>query len=195
MDYFKHESAIVDDGAEIGSGSRIWHFSHICSGAKIGKDVSLGQNIFVGNKVFIGDKCKIQNNVSIYDNVYLDEGVFCGPSMVFTNVHNPRALINRKNAYQDTRVGRGATLGANSTIVCGLSLGQFSFIGAGAVITKSVPDFALVVGVPGRQIGWMSAYGDQLDLPLEGLSSIQCPHTGVFYHRNGTKLRMGTFRK
>lgn len=176
-----HETAIVDAGAEIGDGSRIWHFAHVCGGAQIGAGVSLGQNVFVGNKVTIGDRCKIQNNVSIYDNVYLDEGVFCGPSMVFTNVYNPRALIERKSEYRDTHVGRGATLGANCTIVCGVTVGAHAFVAAGAVITKDVPEFALMAGVPARQIGWMSAYGEQLDLPLSGTAQTVCPHTGENY--------------
>lgn len=181
MSYFVHDSAIVDDGAEIGVDSRVWHFAHVCGGAKIGRGVSLGQNVFVGNKVSIGDKCKIQNNVSVYDNVVLEEGVFCGPSMVFTNVYNPRALIERKNEYRETHIGRGSTLGANCTIVCGINVGQFAFIAAGAVVTRDVKDYALIVGVPGRQIGWMSEFGEQLDLPLRGEAEIICPHTGTCY--------------
>ncbi|WP_029415030.1 acyltransferase [Brevundimonas bacteroides] len=180
-DYFRHPSAIVDDGAQIGEGSRVWHFAHVCSGAVIGQGVSLGQNVFVGNRVLIGDRCKIQNNVSVYDNVTLEEGVFCGPSMVFTNVYNPRALIERKDQYRDTRVGKGATLGANCTIVCGVTIGAYAFIAAGAVITRDVPDFALMAGVPARQLGWMSAYGERLDLPLEGSAETTCPHTGEHY--------------
>lgn len=176
-----HPSAIVDEGAEIGQGSRIWHFVHVCSGARIGKGVSLGQNVFVGNKVVIGDRCKIQNNVSVYDNVTLEEGVFCGPSMVFTNVYNPRALIERKDEYRETLVKRGATLGANCTIVCGVTIGAFAFIGAGAVVQKDVPDFGLIVGVPGRQIGWMSAFGERLDMPVEGDCKLTCPYTGDLY--------------
>lgn len=181
MDYFKHESAIVDEGAQIGSGSRVWHFVHVCSGAKIGRGVSLGQNVFVGNKVTIADNCKVQNNVSVYDNVHLEEGVFCGPSMVFTNVYNPRSLIERKDEYKDTWVRKGATLGANCTIVCGVNVGKFAFIGAGAVINKDVPAYALMVGVPAKQIGWMSEYGEQLDLPLTGNAQTTCPHTGDIY--------------
>lgn len=185
---FQHDSAIVDDGAQVGPGSRVWHFAHVCAGARIGAGVSLGQNVFVGNKVVIGDRCKIQNNVSVYDNVTLDEGVFCGPSMVFTNVHNPRALIERKDQYRDTHVGRGATLGANCTIVCGVTIGAFAFVGAGAVITRDVPEFALMVGVPARQIGWMSAYGEQLDLPVTGAAEETCPHTGDRYVLAGAQL-------
>ena len=191
MNYSVHSSAIVDEGAEIGEGSRVWHFTHVCAGARIGKGVSLGQNVFVGNKVTIGDKCKIQNNVSVYDNVHLEEGVFCGPSMVFTNVYNPRSLIERKSEYRDTLVKTGATLGANCTIVCGTTIGEYAFIGAGAVINKDVPAYALMVGVPAKQIGWMSEFGEQLDLPLSGQAQAVCPHTGAIYQLNGnvvTKL-------
>ena len=176
-----HSSAIVDEGAQIGEGSRVWHFVHVCAGATIGKGVSLGQNVFVGNKVTIGDRCKIQNNVSIYDNVRLEEGVFCGPSMVFTNVHNPRALIERKADYEDTLIKKGATLGANCTIVCGVTVGEYAFIGAGAVITKDVKPYALMVGVPAKQIGWMSEYGEQIPLPVTGEGDYTCPHTGRVY--------------
>ncbi|BEE04063.1 MULTISPECIES: acyltransferase [Aeromonas] len=189
MNYFKHDTAIVDEGARIGEGSRVWHFAHICGGAQIGAGVSLGQNVFVGNKVTIGDRCKIQNNVSVYDNVYLAEGVFCGPSMVFTNVYNPRSLIERKDQYLDTQVGKGATLGANCTIVCGVTIGEYAFIGAGAVINKDVPAYALMVGVPAKQIGWMSEFGEQLDLPIEGQAQITCPHTGIIYQLDGKKLK------
>ncbi|MCP4588768.1 acyltransferase [Pseudoalteromonas sp.] len=180
-EFYKHETAIVDEGAQIGEGSRIWHFAHVCSGAEIGKKVSVGQNVFVGNKVTIGDHCKIQNNVSVYDNVHLEEGVFCGPSMVFTNVYNPRSLIERKNEYRDTIVRKGATLGANCTIVCGVTVGEFAFIGAGAVINSDVPAYALMVGVPAKQIGWMSEYGERLDLPVEGYAETVCEHTGLKY--------------
>jgi len=181
MNYYQHPSAIVDDGAQIGEGSRVWHFVHVCGGAQIGQGVSLGQNVFVGNKVTIGDRCKIQNNVSVYDNVHLEEGVFCGPSMVFTNVYNPRSLIERKDEYRDTIVKKGATLGANCTIVCGVTIGEFAFIGAGAVVNKDVPAFALMVGVPAKQIGWMSEFGEQLDLPLTGVGEVTCPHSGTIY--------------
>ena len=183
-----HPSAIVDDGAQIGEGSRIWHFAHVCGGARIGKGVSLGQNVFVGNKVVIGDKCKVQNNVSVYDNVTLEEGVFCGPSMVFTNVYNPRSLIERKSEYRDTLVKRGATLGANCTIVCGTTIGEFAFVGAGAVINKDVKPYALMVGVPARQVGWMSEYGEQIPLPVKGQGEYTCPHPGAHYKLCGDTL-------
>jgi len=179
MNYSQHPSAIVDEGAQIGSGSRVWHFVHVCAGARIGEGVSLGQNVFVGNKVVIGDRCKVQNNVSVYDNVTLEEGVFCGPSMVFTNVYNPRSLIERKDQYRDTLVKKGATLGANCTIVCGVTIGEYAFIGAGAVINKDVPAYALMVGVPARQIGWMSEFGEQLE--LDEKSEAICSHTGARY--------------
>lgn len=180
-DFFQHESAIVDEGAQIGADSRVWHFAHVCGGARIGAGVSLGQNVFVGNKVVIGDRCKVQNNVSIYDNVTLEEGVFCGPSMVFTNVHNPRALVERKDEYRDTLVRKGASLGANCTIVCGVTIGAYALIGAGAVVTRDVADFALITGVPGRHAGWVSAFGKNLDLPLIGEGKTTCLHTGDQY--------------
>ena len=183
-----HPTAIIDEGAKIGQGCRIWHWVHVCAGARIGQGVSLGQNVFVGNKVVIGAQCKIQNNVSVYDNVTLEEGVFCGPSMVFTNVYNPRSLIERKNEYRDTLVKKGATLGANCTIVCGSTVGEYAFVGAGAVINKDVKPYALMVGVPARQIGWMSEYGEQLDLPLEGEAQTACQHTGDIYILNGNTL-------
>lgn len=192
MTHYQHPSAIVDDGAKIGDGSRVWHFVHVCGGARIGSGVSLGQNVFVGNKVVIGDNCKIQNNVSVYDNVTLGEGVFCGPSMVFTNVYNPRSLIERKDQYRDTLVGKGATLGANCTIVCGVSIGEHAFVGAGAVVNRDVPAHALVVGVPARQIGWMSEFGEQLSLPTEGEGEAFCDRTGARYLlRNGRLSREG----
>jgi len=188
MNYFQHSSAIVDEGAQIGEGSRVWHFVHVCGGARIGKRVSMGQNVFVGNRVVVGDDCKIQNNVSVYDNVTLEAGVFCGPSMVFTNVYNPRSLVERKDEYRDTLVKRGATLGANCTIVCGVTVGEFAFVGAGAVVTKDVPAYALMVGVPARQIGWMSEFGEQLPLPREGEGEARCAHTGVRYVLAGKTL-------
>lgn len=187
-DFQVHASAIVDEGARIGASSRVWHFVHVCSGAVIGERCSLGQNVFVGNKVVIGDDCKVQNNVSVYDNVTLEDGVFCGPSMVFTNVYNPRSFVERKNEYRNTLVKRGATLGANCTIVCGVTIGAFAFVGAGAVINKDVPDYALMVGVPANQIGWMSEYGERLPLPLQGNATAVCQHTGSKYVLNGTAL-------
>jgi UDP-2-acetamido-3-amino-2,3-dideoxy-glucuronate N-acetyltransferase len=192
MAYQVHPTAIVDEGAQIGEGSRVWHWVHVCGGAKIGKNVSLGQNVFVGNKVIIGDNCKIQNNVSVYDNVTLEEGVFCGPSMVFTNVYNPRSLIERKDEYRDTLVKRGATLGANCTVVCGVTIGEFAFVGAGAVINKDVKPYALMVGVPAKQIGWMSEFGDQIPLPLAGEGQYECPHTGRLYELSGDRLVRAT---
>jgi len=190
-EYYVHESAIVDDGATIGERSRVWHFVHVCAGAIIGKGVSLGQNVFVGNKVTIGDHCKIQNNVSVYDNVYLEEGVFCGPSMVFTNVYNPRSLVERKSEYRDTIIKKGVTLGANCTVICGVTIGKYAFVGAGAVINKDVKPYALMVGVPAKQIGWMSEFGEQLDLPLQGTSSILCEHTGAAYElKDGSLMKV-----
>lgn len=186
-----HPTAIVDNGARIGANSRIWHWVHVCGGAEIGAGCSLGQNVFVGNRVRIGDRVKIQNNVSVYDNVVLEDDVFCGPSMVFTNVYNPRAAIERKNEYRDTLVRQGATLGANCTIVCGATVGRYAFVGAGAVVNKDVPDFALVVGVPARQIGWMSRHGEQLDLPLTGNGQARCPHTGDLYILENGACRLG----
>ena len=176
-----HPSAIVDAGATIGEGSRVWHFVHVCSGAVIGRDCSLGQNVFVGNRVRIGDNVKIQNNVSVYDNVTLENDVFCGPSMVFTNVYNPRAAVSRRAEYRDTVVRRGATLGANCTIVCGIEIGKYAFVGAGAVVNRDVPAFALMLGVPARQAGWMSRHGERLALPLAGEGEAVCPHTGDRY--------------
>ena len=179
-----HETAIIDDGAQIGDGTRIWHWVHVCGGAKIGTHCSLGQNVFVGNEVVIGNNIKIQNNVSVYDRVILEDDVFCGPSAVFTNVHNPRSAITRKSEYRDTIVKKGATLGANCTIICGVTIGEYAFIGAGTVINRDVKPFALIVGVPGKQIGWMSQYGKQLNLPLSGNAECTCPYTGDFYFLN-----------
>ena len=183
-----HESTIIDEGASIGESTKVWHFSHVCGEAVIGRNCSLGQNVFVGNRVRIGDNCKIQNNVSVYDNVTLEDDVFCGPSMVFTNVYNPRSAVSRKSEYRDTLVRQGATLGANCTVVCGVTIGRYAFIGAGAVVNKDIPNYALMVGVPARQIGWMSEYGEQLDLPLRGEQETVCPHSNLRYQLNGTKL-------
>ena len=188
INYWSHESAIIDDGATLGEGTKVWHFSHVCSGATIGEGCSIGQNVFVGNRVVIGNRCKIQNNVSVYDNVTLEDDVFCGPSMVFTNVYNPRAAIIRKEEYRTTLVHQGATLGANCTVVCGVTIGHYAFIGAGAVVNKDVPDYALMVGVPARQIGWMSEYGEQLDLPLNGQEEAICPYTKQRYRLNENQL-------
>ena len=184
-----HSTAIVDHGAQIGDGSRVWHWTHVCSGAKIGCETSLGQNVFVGNNVTIGDNCKIQNNVSIYDNVFIENDVFCGPSMVFTNVYNPRAKINRKDQYLSTLVKKGATLGANCTIVCGITIGDHAFVAAGAVVNKDVQPYALMVGVPARHIGWMSRYGEQIPLPLEGEGTFKCPHMNLEYQLTGSELK------
>lgn len=189
-DYYKHDSAIIDDGAKIGSGSRVWHFAHICAGAQIGEKCSLGQNVFVGNKVKIGNNCKIQNNVSVYDNVYLEDDVFCGPSMVFTNVINPRSAIERKDQYKNTLVKRGATIGANATLICGVTLGEYCFIAAGAVVNKDVKPFALMAGVPAKQIGWMSRFGEQLQMPLNGNAESTCPHTGEVYALEDGNMRI-----
>ena len=174
-----HHTAIVDEGAIIGEGTRVWHWAHICSGAIIGSGCSFGQNVFVGNRVQIGDNVKVQNNVSVYDNVQLEDDVFCGPSMVFTNVYNPRSAVSRKDEYRDTLVKQGATLGANCTIVCGVIIGSFAFVGAGAVVNRDVPDYALMVGVPALQVGWMSEFGERLEFSSEGKAV--CKHTGDIY--------------
>ena len=176
-----HPTAIVDPGARIGENCRIWHWVHISGGAVIGDSCSLGQNVYVGNRVVIGSNCKIQNNVSVYDNVTLEDDVFCGPSMVFTNVYNPRSAVSRKAEYRDTLVKRGASLGANCTIVCGVTIGEYAFIGAGAVVNRDVKPYALMAGVPARHIGWMSEHGERLDLPLGGNGHAMCPATGVHY--------------
>lgn len=186
MNYTKHETAIIDNGASIGEGSRIWHWVHVCGGAVIGQNCSLGQNVFVGNKVIIGNNVKIQNNVSVYDNVTLEDDVFCGPSMVFTNVYNPRAAIERKNEFRDTVVKKGATLGANCTIICGVTIGEYAFIGAGSVVSKDVPAYALMTGVPAKQTGWMTRFGKKMDLPLNGIGEFICPDTGDRYLLEGT---------
>ena len=180
-----HPTAIVDDGAQLGDGCRVWHWVHISGGARIGVGCSFGQGVFVGNDVLIGNNVKIQNNVSVYDAVTLDDDVFCGPSMVFTNVHNPRAAVPRKDEYRRTWVQRGATLGANCTIVCGSTVGPFAFVGAGAVVSRDVPAHALVVGVPARRIGWVSAHGERLDLPVSGQADATCPATGQRYRLSG----------
>lgn len=181
MNISVHATAIIDSGAQIGDGCRVWHWVHISGGAKIGRDCSLGQNVFVGSRVVIGNNCKIQNNVSVYDNVTLEDDVFCGPSMVFTNVYNPRSAVSRKDEYRSTLVKRGVTLGANCTVVCGTTLGEYAFVAAGAVINRDVKPYALMAGVPAKQIGWMSQFGERLDLPLTGDAEAVCPHTGLKY--------------
>lgn len=190
MSYFKHETAVVDQGAEIGDGTKIWHWSHISGKAKIGEICSFGQNVFVGNNVKIGRNCKIQNNVSIYDNVFLEDDVFCGPSMVFTNVINPRSGVIRKNEYKTTLIKKGSTIGANATIVCGVVLGEYSFIAAGAVVVKDVKPYALMVGVPAKQIGWMSRFGERIELPLVGFGRYTCPYTGDVYELNDKNVKL-----
>ncbi|MDQ5896307.1 MAG: UDP-2-acetamido-3-amino-2,3-dideoxy-glucuronate N-acetyltransferase [Pseudomonadota bacterium] len=183
-----HDTAIIDDGAQLGPGTRVWHFSHVCAGARIGAGCSLGQNVFVGNDVVIGAGVKIQNNVSVYDAVTLEDDVFCGPSVVFTNVYNPRAAVSRKSEYLRTVVKRGATLGANCTLVCGTTVGEHAFIGAGSVVNRDVPAFALMVGVPARRIGWMSRHGERLELPWRGEGEASCPATGERYRLRGDVL-------
>jgi len=187
-----HNTAIVDKGASIGLNTKIWHWTHVSSGAVIGEGCSLGQNVFVASNVVIDNNVKIQNNVSVYDNVRLEDDVFCGPSMVFTNVYNPRSAVSRAEEYKDTLVRKGATLGANCTIVCGIKIGKYAFIGAGSVVNKDIKDYALVVGVPARQIGWMSEFGERIDLPLfstGGKTPIAlCKETGVKYKLIGNDL-------
>jgi UDP-2-acetamido-3-amino-2,3-dideoxy-glucuronate N-acetyltransferase len=187
-----HPSAIVDAGAQLGEGTRVWHWVHVSAGARIGARCSLGQGVFVGNDVVIGDNVRIQNNVSVYDAVTLEDDVFCGPSMVFTNVYNPRSAVPRKDEYRRTLVRRGATLGANCTIVCGTTIGEHAFVGAGAVINRDVPAHALMVGVPARRIGWMSRHGERLALPASGprdaTLEAACPATGERYRLEGDTL-------
>jgi UDP-2-acetamido-3-amino-2,3-dideoxy-glucuronate N-acetyltransferase len=186
--FWKHDSAIVDEGAQLGEGSKVWHFAHVSPGARIGAGCSLGQGVYVGNDVLIGNNVRIQNNVSVYDAVTLEDDVFCGPSMVFTNVYNPRSAVTRKDEYRRTRVQRGATLGANCTIVCGCTVGAYAFVGAGAVIHRDVPAHALMVGVPARRVGWMSRHGERLALPPSGEGEAACPATGERYRLAGDTL-------
>lgn len=183
-----HPSAIVDTGAIVGAGTRVWHFTHICAGAQVGSDVSIGQNVYIAARAVVGNRCKIQNGVSIYDEVTLEDDVFCGPSMVFTNVWNPRAHVERKHEYRPTLVRRGATLGANSTIVCGVTIGEYAFVGAGAVVNRNVPAYALVLGVPARHVGWVSTHGERLDLPKAGRGEARCPQSGALYRLNNDTL-------
>ena len=190
MDYFKHDTAIIDEGAKIGKGSRVWHWVHICSEAEIGDNCSFGQNVFVGNKVKIGNNVKIQNNVSVYDNVFIEDNVFCGPSMVFTNVYNPRSEIIRKDAYMNTYIRKGATMGANCTIICGVEVAEYTFVAAGAVVNKNTKPYSLVAGVPAKQIGWMSRFGEQIKLPLEGSGEFVCPNDGTKYILENGKMRI-----
>jgi UDP-2-acetamido-3-amino-2,3-dideoxy-glucuronate N-acetyltransferase len=185
--YFAHESAYIDQGCEIGEGTKIWHFSHIMANCKIGKNCNIGQNVVVSPQVILGNNVKVQNNVSIYTGVTCEDDVFLGPSMVFTNVFNPRSAISRKNEYLSTKVGKGATIGANATIVCGNAIGAYSFIGAGAVVTKDVPDYALVMGNPSRQTGWMSEFGHKLDFDKEGKAI--CPESGEVYVLENKKVQ------
>ncbi len=193
MSYTVHPSAIVDDGAHIGADTRIWHWVHVSGKARIGERCSLGQNVYVGNDVVIGNNVKIQNNVSVYDNVTLEDDVFCGPSMVFTNVYNPRSAISRKDEYRNTLVKRGVTLGANCTVVCGTVLGEYAFVAAGAVVNRDVKPYALMAGVPAKQIGWMSQYGERIDLPLLGDGIATCANTGQIYELlNGSLGLKGT---
>ena len=179
-DYYAHPTAVIDDGAVIGPNTKIWHFCHVMGGAKLGERCILGQNVFVASGVELGDGCKVQNNVSLYKGVILEEDVFCGPSMVFTNVMNPRAHIERKDEFAKTRVGRGASIGANATIVCGHDIGEYAFIGAGSVVTREVPAYALVFGTPAMVLGWMSAAGERLDFDAQGRAT--CALSGAHYH-------------
>lgn len=193
LGYLKHPSAFVDEGAQIGKGTKVWHFVHVCAGARIGENCVLGQNVFVSNRVTMGRNCKIQNNVSLFDGVELEDDVFCGPSMVFTNVVNPRSQFVRRNEHLDTKIKKGATIGANATVVCGVTLGEYCFIAAGAVITKDVKPFALMAGVPAKQLGWMSRFGERIKLPISGGSGeYTCPHTGDRYRILGESLEMLT---
>lgn len=179
MSYFSHETAVIDEGCTIGEGTKIWHFSHIMPDCHIGKNCNIGQNVVVSPQVVLGSNVKVQNNVSIYTGVTCDDDVFLGPSMVFTNVINPRSAVNRRSQYAKTHVGKGATIGANATIVCGHDIGEYAFIGAGAVVTKTIPAYALVVGNPARHIGWMSEYGHRLEFNEEGRAT--CPESGDVY--------------
>jgi UDP-2-acetamido-3-amino-2,3-dideoxy-glucuronate N-acetyltransferase len=189
MKYFKHETAIIDDGCLIGTGTKIWHFSHIMPNCKIGENCNIGQNVYVSSDVVLGNNVKVQNNVSIYSGVVCEDDVFLGPSMVFTNVTNPRSAISRRNQYTKTRIGKGATIGANATLICGHNIGKYAFVGAGAVVTKEVPDYALVVGNPARQTGWMSEFGHRLHFNNERIAV--CPESNQEYSLvNGKVTRL-----
>lgn len=190
LKYFKHDSAIIDEHATIGTGTKIWHFTHISAGARIGDNCTIGQNVYVSQNARIGNRVKIQNNVSVYDEVTLEDDVFCGPSVVFTNVINPRAFVERKSEYRKTLIQRGATLGANSTIICGVTIGEFALVGAGSVVTKKVPPYAIVMGNPAKQTGWVSEHGEKLDLPIAGNGKCTCNATGRIYILKGEKVTM-----
>jgi UDP-2-acetamido-3-amino-2,3-dideoxy-glucuronate N-acetyltransferase len=187
-DFFAHETAVIDEGCEIGNGSKIWHFSHLMPGCKLGENCNLGQNVVVSPEVVLGNNVKVQNNVSIYSGVICEDDVFLGPSMVFTNVINPRSAVNRRDQYQRTVVKKGASIGANATIVCGNDIGRYAFIGAGSVVTKTVPDYALVIGNPARQTGWMSEFGHKLEFDADGRA--RCPESGDEY-----QLQHGVVKK
>lgn len=187
-DVYINEYAVIDAGAKLGAGSRVWHFSHLSNNCEVGKNVSIGQNVFIAPNVKVGDGCKIQNNVSLFEGVILEDDVFCGPSMVFTNVYNPRAFIERKKEYRTTLIKKGVAIGANATIVCGITLGEYSFIGAGAVVNRDVKPYALMAGVVAKQIGWVSKYGLRLDLPLSGTGKAKCSESGIEYELKGDQL-------
>lgn len=187
-DVYINEYAVIDAGAKLGAGSRVWHFSHLSNNCEVGKNVSIGQNVFIAPNVKVGDGCKIQNNVSLFEGVILEDDVFCGPSMVFTNVYNPRAFVERKKEYRTTLIKKGVAIGANATIVCGITLGEYSFIGAGAVVNRDVKPFALMAGVVAKQIGWVSKYGLRLDLPLNGAGKAKCSESGIEYELKGDQL-------
>ena len=182
------QTSVIEDGAIIGKNCKIWHWVHICKGAKIGSNCTIGQNVFISKKVLIGNNVKIQNNVSVYDNVIIEDDVFCGPSMVFTNVINPRSAFPKKDQYQTTLIKKGATLGANCTIICGKTIGENAFIGAGCVVTKDVKNYALLTGIPGKQVGWMSKYGERINLPLKGNGTWLCEKTNTIYKLKDSEL-------
>jgi len=186
-EYTAHESAVIDEGCRIGKGTRIWHFCHLMTGCEIGENCNIGQNVVISGGVILGKNCKVQNNVSVYTGVVCEDDVFLGPSMVFTNVNNPRSAVNRRNQFLKTHVGKGATIGANATIVCGHNIGEYAFIGAGSVVTKHIPPYALVVGNPARQLGWMSEYGHRLKFDANGVA--ECPESKQKYKLAGKKVK------